>query len=202
MYAELDLKFKKSISPKERKLDLEKIAGQNFVEAEVAFRGTIFDKQTDIAKAVLAAERIPNVATVIYFGEGDDTIKVHIACKTLADLRKQCNRISRQLDRLPGTQGILESTATVLVKVGGSDEAVLIGKKISYLKRVYEAIGEKFLAKFLPAAITFGLAASFLPGTSIFQSAQIGCLAAFLGASIEALISASLAKEWKWTDVQ
>lgn len=201
MYAELDLKFKKSIQPDELKRDLEKIARVNYVEANVALRGTIFDKQSDISKAVLAAEIIPNVATVIYFGEGDDTIKVHISCKTLADLKKQCSRISRQLDRLPGTKGIMESTATVLVMVGRSEEAVLIGKKIPYLKRVYEVSGEKFFAKFLPAAITFALAASFLPGTSIFQSAFIGSIAAFMGAIIEVLISASLAKEWKWTDV-
>jgi hypothetical protein len=199
VYAELDLKFEKPIVLARASATLKEIVGVNEIEVETALAGSPLATVPSVVRSALTAEQVVNAATVVYFMEGDDTIKVHIIVRSLAEVRKQCSRITRQLSDKIGA--LSTANATVLVQVKGTDEAVLAGEKIPFTDRVKTVITEKFVAKFFPAAISFGLAAMLLPGTTAVTSAAIGATAACIGALVEALISASSAGEWKWKDL-
>lgn len=201
MYAELDLKFKQALDMRSARARIAANAGANQITPAAALQGTVLANEPTILAAALAAERIMNVATIIYFVEGGDTIKAHIVVRSLSDLRKQCARITRQLKGVFPAQPLVEATARVLVQVRGTDEAVISGRRVSFFQRMAETLLEKFVAKFVPAAVTFALAATFLAGTPAVQSAWIGALAACAGALVEATIAARNADEWKWKDL-
>jgi hypothetical protein len=80
----------------------------------------------------------------------------------------------------------------------GVDEVVLMGEHRPFLYRLWRNVAEKFVGKFLPAAVAFGLAASYLTGTTIVDAAGIGAIAAAFGAGIEAMIGAANARNWMW----
>lgn len=199
VYAELDLKFRKSIVPSQASATIKEIIGVNEIEVTAALAGSPLASVASIVQSALAAEQVMAAATVIYFMEGNDTIKVHIAVRSLAEVRKQCSRITRQLSNKIGT--LSAANATVLVQVKGTDEAVLIGEKVSFVRHLWTTIGEKFAGKFLPAAATFALATMFLPGTTVVSSAAIGAVAAGVGALVEAAIAARNSGDWKWRDL-
>lgn len=199
MYAELDLKFKQPIDRTAATKLLKAIAGGNEIPIADALQGTPLANVPGIVNAALAAEQVRNAATIIYFMEGNDTIKAHIVVRSLAEVRKQCSRLTRQVSK--NLKALAEANATVLVQVRGTDEAVLAAKKVSFWRRSWENASEKFVGKFVPAALTFALAGMFLPGTTAFQSAMIGAIAACLGALVEAMVVAINAEEWKWKDL-
>lgn len=199
MYAELDLKFKQSIVSATASATIKEIVGVNEIQVKAALAGSPLLSIPSIVRSALAAEQVMNAATVIYFMEGDDTIKVHIVVRSLAEVRKQCARITRQLSDKIGS--LSAANATVLVQVKGTDEAVLTGEKVSLSHRMRTIIADKFLAKFLPAATTFALAAMFLPGTTAVSSAAIGAVAACGGALFEATLAAISSGDWKWKDL-
>lgn len=199
MYAELDLKFKHSIVPTMAGDTIKDIIGVNEVDVAAALAGSALASVPNIVQSALAAEQIMAAATAIYFMEGNDTIKVHIDVRSLADVRKQCSRITRQLS---GKIGALSTAnATVLVQVKGTDEAILIGEKFTFVRHMWVTATEKFVGKFLPAAVAFGLAAMFLPGSTVVGSAAVATAAAAVGALCEAAIAAHNSKEWKWKDL-
>lgn len=199
MYAELDLKFKNSIVPATASATIKDIIGVNEVDVKVALTGSALASVPNIVQSALAAERVMAAATVIYFMEGDDTIKVHIDVRSLAEVRKQCSRITRQLS---GKIGALSTAnATVLVQVKGTDEAILVGEKFSFWRHMWTSATEKFVGKFFPAAVAFVLATMFLPGSTAVGSAAVGAAAAAVGALFEAAIAARNSKEWKWKDL-
>lgn len=199
MYAELDLKFKKPIDPVTARAEIIDIVGVNLIPVAQALQGSPLANEPTILASALAAEQVLNAATVVYFMEGNDSIKAHIVVRSLAEVRKQCSRITRQLsDKIPT---LSEVNATVLVQVKGTDEAVLAGRRISFGKRMWETMAEKFAAKFVPAAVAFALAAKFLQGTTAFQSAAIGAAAACIGALFEAGVAARNSEDWKWKDL-
>jgi hypothetical protein len=204
VYAGLELKFSLAVDFDRARSIISANAGSNAVEPAMALRGTALASVPDIAKAAVAAEQIRNAATVIYFGEGNDTVRAHIESRSLADARAQCSRITRQLAGISPDKRVDEAQARLFVQVRGTDEALLEGQRVSYTRRLKAAALEKFIGKFLPAGIAFVLAAALLPGTSAVTSAMIAAVAAIVGAFAEALLAAAKADEWnwKWKDVQ
>lgn len=198
MYVELDLKFKEPIVTDKARATINEIIGVNKMDVNVALAASSLASVPGIVQSALASEQIMNVATVTYFMEGNDTIKVYIAVSSLAEVRKQCSRITRQLS---GKIGALSTaSATVLVQVAGTDEAVLAGEKCTLLRHMWNTTAEKFVGKFIPAAITFALASMFLPGSTVVGSAAIGAAAATVGALFEAALAAYNSGEWKWKE--
>lgn len=88
-----------------------------------------------------------------------------------------------------------------MVQVKGPDEAVLVGEKLPLIQRLWTIAAEKFVGKFLPAAVAFILAAMYLPGTTAVMSAAIGAVAASVGVLFEVAIVASNTGAWKWRDL-
>lgn len=197
MYAELDLKFKQPILPADASANVKQVIGLNQIDVVVALSETLLASVSGIVRSALAAEQVLGATTVIYFMEGNDTIKVHIVTSSLAEMRRQCVRITRQLSgkiRLLST-----ANASILVSMKGSGEVLIVGVRLSYALRLWAIAVEKFIGKFFPAAIAFALAAMFLSGTTAVASAAIGAVAAGVGALVEAAIAAGHAGEWTWT---
>ncbi len=90
--------------------------------------------------------------------------------------------------------------ASILVTENGSDIDIFIGEEVSYLSRLWDALKDRFIGKFIPALVTVFLASQFMAGTPIVKSAQIGFVAALVGALIDALLTASSANNWKWKE--
>lgn len=65
---------------------------------------------------------------------------------------------------------------------------------------MWNSTAEKLVGKFFPAAVTFALAAMFLPGSTVVGSAAIGAAAAAVGALFEAALAAYNSEEWKWKE--
>lgn len=198
MYAELDLKFKQPIVTDKARATINDIIGVNKTDVNLALAASSLANVPGLVQSALASEQVMDVATVIYFIEGNDTIRAHIAGSSLAEVRRQCSRISRQLS---GRMGALSTAkATVLVRVRSSDEAVLTGEKWTFGRHMLNTAAEKFAGKFLPAAVTFALASMFLPGSTVAGSAAIGAAAAAAGALFEAALAAYNSEEWKWKE--
>lgn len=139
-----------------------------------------------------------NIATVTYFMEGNDTVKAHIIVTSLAEAKKQCSRITRQLS---GKVGALSTAnATVLVQVRGNDEAVLIGEKCTFWRHMWNTTADKLVGKLLPAVLIFALAVKFLPGSTAVGSAAVGAAATAVVAMFEAGLAAYNSGEWKWKE--
>lgn len=198
MYAELDLKFKKPIVSDRARATINDIIGMNKVDVAVALAESSLASVPGIVQSALASEQVMNIATVIYFMEGNDTIKAHIIVRSLAEVKKQCSRITRQLS---GKVGALSTAnATVLVQVRGNDEAVLFGEKCTFLRHMWNTTADKSVAKILPAVVTFALATLVLPGSTVVVSAAIGAAAAAVVALFEAGLAAYNSEEWKWKE--
>lgn len=200
MYAELEIYFKESIGAAHAKLAINGMVGKNSISTEDAIRGTPLATAPGILNAALAAEHVLNQATIIYFMQGDDTIKAHVKVKSLVDAKKQCERITRQLSKSLARNSA--ANASILVEVGASDEAVIQGVKVRAVRRWWDSMAEKFASRFVPAGVSFSLAAYFLKDTPVFTAALIGATASIVGVVVEGLIALRGAEEWKWKDMQ
>lgn len=200
MYAELEICFKESIGAAHAKSAVIGMVGENSISIKDAIRDTPLETYTGILNAALAAEDVLNQATIIYFRQGDDTIKAHIKVKSLVDAKKQCERITRQLSKSLARKST--ANASILVEVGASDEAVIQGEKLPVMHRLWHSMAEKFASRFVPAGVSFALAALFLKDTPVFKAAIIGATASMVGVVAEGLIALRGAKEWKWKDMQ
>lgn len=200
MYAELEIYFKKSIGASKAKQAIVGMVGNNNISIVDAIQGTPLATAPGIQNAALAAENVLNQATIIYFMQGEDTIKAHVMVKSLVDAKKQCERIARQLSKALAMSP--DANASILVEVGGSDEAVIQGVKVRAARRWWNAVAEKFASRFVPAGVTFALAALFLKETPIFKAALIGASASIVGVVVEGLLALKGAGEWKWKDMQ
>ncbi len=129
--------------------------------------------------------------------EGDDTVKAHIVARSWSEVRKQCMRITRQLSNKIGR--LSTANASVYVTMSGTIGIILTGKKLTFAVRMLGALTEKFLSKFVPAAVAFALAANVLSHTSAVESAAIATVAAGIGALVEAAIAARGSGQWKWS---
>lgn len=196
MYAELDLKFKRPIDSAQATESLKVIAGTNAIPIADALQGTPLQSNMNSA---LVAEQVLNSATVVYFMEGNDSIKVHIVVRSLAEARKQCSRLTRQVSSK--IEGLSEAKATILVQVRGTDEAVLSAQRVSFVGRWWADTSDKFVSRFATVFVTFVLAAMLLPGSTASQSAGIGLVAALVAAVLEAAVIAAKSEEWKWKDL-
>lgn len=196
MYAELVLKYKEPIEPAKVLFGIREVIGVNQVDVRVALVGSPLASVPSMVRSALGAEQVPGT-TAIYFVEGNDMIKVHIAARSVAEVRKQCARIARQLSGKIGS--VSTANASVLFSLKGSGEVLMVGERLSFALRLRAIALEKFIGKFFPAAIAFALAAMFLSGTTAVASAAIGAVAAGVGALVEAAIAAGHAGEWTWT---
>lgn len=195
MYAELKLTLKKPITRDGALQRVEQIIGSNSIKVEDAVEDSPIK---EVARFALLAEAIPPRAIIIYALRGNDTIVANILAKSLGQLKEECKRISRQF---PSEEFQIDNTsASILVEVNGIYSDILTGEKISFGKRCWDALCDKFWGKFIPAVITAGSASFFLAGTPAVTSAIIGLVAAVAGAMFEAVIAARSATNWKWKE--
>ena len=195
MYAELTLTLEKAIDRKDMLKALEKMIGGNLVAVKESVEGTPL---LAVAHLALCAEQVSSRANVVYFMAGSDTLVANIFAKTISQLRAQCIRISRQL-ALHGLK-MAKVGASILVSANGSDMDILTGEKVGFYSRFWESLKERFIGKFVPALVTAFLATQFLAGTPALKSAEIGLLAATLGALLDAIIAALASDSWKWKE--
>lgn len=198
MYAELELKFRRPVDWASASQSIKDVVGANEVSVSTALASSFLSSVPSVVNAGLAAEQLMNAATIVYFREGSDAVRVYIAVRSLAEVKKQCKRIARQLPRRIGR--LSAANATVLVSVKGTDEAILTGERLSFASRYWTAIADKFAGKIIPGAVTFALASHFLTGTTAVTSAAIGLVAAGVGAIFEAEVAARGAGDWKWKE--
>lgn len=91
-------------------------------------------------------------------------------------------------------------SASILVEVNDTYSDILVGEKISFRRRLGEALCDKFWSKFLPALLTAGAALHFLANTPAVNSAIVGLVAATAGALLEAALAARAGARWKWKE--
>jgi hypothetical protein len=195
VYAELKVILKSPIQRAAALESLRKMVGGNEVAVRESVEGTPL---IDVAHLALCAEQVSSRANVVYFMAGSDTLVANIFAKSISEIREQCVRISRQL----ASQGLkMEKVgASILVSANGSDMDILVGEKVNFWSRCSESLKDRFLGKFLPALVTVSLTAQFMAGTPALQSAQIGLVAASVGALIDAIVAALAADNWKWKE--
>jgi len=195
VYAELKLTLKKPLSRQLVLARLQEVIGANTMDIAEAVRDSPIE---EIAGFALIAEQIVPRAKIIYLLRGSDYVVANILAKSLRQLREECSRISRQLPDEKMKVGAI--TASILVEVNDTYSDILIGEKISFKRRLWEALCDKFWGKFLPALITAGAAVHFLANTPAVNSAIIGLVAATAGALLEAALSARAGASWKWKE--
>jgi hypothetical protein len=195
VYAELTLTLKTPIRNLKATTELNRMIGKNSILPKVAAAGTAL---APVIQSALCAEQIPNKANIIYFAIGTDTLVANIFAKSLREIRAQCLRIARQLE-LQGLS-MKKVTATILITFNGSDMAIISGEMVSLYSRWSQALLDRFIGKFVPALVTVFLASLVMAGTTALTSAEIGLVAAFSGAFLDAAISAYTAESWKWKD--
>jgi hypothetical protein len=195
LYAELKLTLKKPIT-RENAIDrIKEVIGNNSIDIKDAVEDSPIK---EIAKFALLAESIPPRAIIVYAIRGNDTIVANILAKSLSQLREECKRISRQLSSKELKIG--DTNASILVEVNGVYSDILTGEKVSFRKRWWDAMCDKFWGRFIPAIITAGAASHFLANTPAVTSAIIGLVAATGGALFEAVIAARAGTNWKWKE--
>ncbi|MDQ0621612.1 hypothetical protein [Paraburkholderia graminis] len=195
MYAELTLILKVPIDRAEAVAMLTKIIGGNAVTVQSAVAGTPLMTVADLA---LCAEQVSTRANVVYFMAGPDTLVANVFAKSISQIRAQCTRISRQLSA--AGMKMKKVAAAILVSANGSDMDILSGEEVSLLSRWWEALRDRFIGKFVPALLTVSLAALFMAGTPALKSAEIGLVAAIIGAVIDAMSVAVVSETWKWKE--
>ena len=195
MYAELKIILKNSITQQVAINRINEIIGKNGISIADAVKESPIE---EVAAFALLAEKNPPRAIIVYLLRGNDTIVANILAKSLNQLREECTRISRQF---PSKElKVNKTSASILVEVNGTYSDILTGEAISFPKRWWEAMSDKFLTKFIPAIITAGAASHFLANTAAFTSALIGVAAATAGALFEAVIVARAGTNWKWKE--
>ena len=195
MYAELTVILKKPISKSVAVTYLTNMIGGNKVTVQSAVAGTPL---VAVANLALCAEQVSTRANIVYFMSGPDTLIANIFAKSISQIREQCKRISRQLS----AQGlkVKKVGAAILVSVSGSDIDILSGEKVSFFSRWLEALRDRFIGKFVPPMVTVFLASLLMAGTPVLKSAEIGLVAAIVGALVDAIVAALSAETWKWKE--
>lgn len=87
-----------------------------------------------------------------------------------------------------------------MVSENGSDIDILSGEKVTFPSRWWEALKERFIGKFVPALVTVTLTTLLMAGTPALRSAEIGLVAALIGALLDAAIAALTGEPWKWKE--
>lgn len=153
-----------------------------------------------VAPTVVAAQAIRNAALVIYFFDGPDTIIVDITATTVAELKLQTRRVTRQLLPLL-RKGKKLVDVVILASAGpGVDTPILNGSRVSMLEQLGSVAGEKWVSKLLTPAIVFGLTSRLLVGTPAAESALFGVVAALLAFLVEVALFIYHGDEWKWEE--
>ncbi len=176
--------------------------GATSVAPLVALQGTSFASMAQaVAPTVVAAQSIRNAASILYFFDGPDTINVHITAATVAELKRQSRRVTRQM--LPELKdGKKDVKAAILVAGSqGLDTVIMNGGRESLFRQLVSAAGEKWISKLLVPGIIFGLSSRYLGGTPSVASALIGFVAALLAFSVEVGLFVYHGDEWKWEEV-
>jgi uncharacterized MnhB-related membrane protein len=195
VYGELTLTLKTSIDRPKAVEALLKMIGGNVVPVQLAVAGTPL---VGVGALALCAEQVSTRANIVYFMAGPDTLVANIFAKSTSQIRAQCSRISRQLS-LQGQQQ-KKVSAAILVTVNGSDMDILSGEKVSIFSRWWEALRDRFVGKFVPAVVTVSLASLLMAGTPALKSAEIGLVAAIVGALLDAVFAALATETWKWKE--
>lgn len=197
MLAELNMKFTRPLDWQEVTLAIRDIVGENAIAASEAL--ATHPMAQSAVNSALAAEQILNVATVVYSREGSDSIRTLILIRSLAEAKRQCTRISRQIPQRIGT--LATATATIQVPEGGTFASLVAGERTSFWTRMSSAFLENWVSKIVPSAITFAAASYILSDTNAVASAAIGLGASATGVLIEAAILARTGKDWKWKEL-
>jgi hypothetical protein len=195
VYGELTLTLKKAIDRDTAIEALSKMIGGNAVTVQSVVAGTSL---ASVAALALCAEQVSTRANIIYFMAGPDTLVANIFAKSTSQIRTQFSRISRQLPAQG--QKLKKVNAAILVSVNGSDIDILSGEKVAFPWRWWEALKERFIGKFVPALVTVSLTALLMAGTPALKSAEIGLVAAMIGALLDAAIAALTGEPWKWKE--
>lgn len=177
--------------------------GVNAVAPATAVQQTIFrDHAEEVVPKVIAAEQIQHKILILYFLEGSDTIVVHMAARTVAETKQQAVRVARRVCAQFEDTSVKSKTKAVIYAVdpGGLDTAVITGERVGRWARLMGALTERWLAKLVTPAAVF-VAAALLPGTSVFQSALIGLVAAAASLIIESIVLMLAGDDWKWKEV-
>ena len=193
MYAELTLVLRPPVQGNDVIHQLTQIVGTNRISVSDAVAGT---KLASAAGMAILAEQIANRARIVYFMAGSDTVLAGIFAESAAQIQVQCARIPRQF-RAEGGK-LKQVSAVILVSARGAHVEMLAGEVQSLRRRWWEALRDRFLGKFLPSVVTVGAASFFMAGTSALISAQIGAVAALVGALVDAAMMALAAGDWKW----
>lgn len=183
---------------------LNKQIGVNAVDPAVAVAQTSFQPNAaDVIPKVIAAEQIQHKTYILYFFEGNDTIVAHITGQSLAVTKGQAIRITRGLPKLFDSPDVeMKSSAVIYAEDSRTlDIPVISGEKTTFRTRLLDAFTERWMTRVVAPAIVFWIAAAFLPGTTFFQSALVGLLAVLLSVSIEGVVWARKADDWKWKEV-
>lgn len=199
MQVELEMKFRRPLDWQSATLAIRSIVGENAVTASAALAGSSLAMEPAVLNSALAAERILDVATIVYFREGSDSIRTVIMIRSLAEAKRQCTRVARQIPQRVGT--LSAAMATIQVQEGGTYAALTTGEHRSLRARIGDAIAENWMPKVLPSAATFALALYYLSDADGMVSAAIGLGSAAVGALAEGAASARKATDWKWKEL-
>lgn len=180
--------------------------GKNMViDMANALQGTIFQNYVALdGPQIIAVEQMPGNERVIYFLQGNDTIKVHIVASTVVKLKKETVRITRQIANLIDTPGNgLKAEASMFVaEVAGFDVLVIMGERVGRLKQFGGFMAEKWLTRLASPMVIFAGASIWLQATTAPTSAWIGLLAAGVSFLLEAAVFVYSADDWKWKDTK
>jgi flavin-binding protein dodecin len=178
-----------------------KLVGTNRSSVEQALQGTIFaDSQATITSRIVAAEIIREAVSVLYFFEGNDTVAVHVTAQTVAQLKAQSVRITRQLRSQFEQPSKLSATVAIVTQEQSAFYAPIIkGEYISRVRRITSRLTENWLSKIVAPAVVYFLTALMLGGTPAAVSGGIALVAAVASFLIEAISSAFVEDDWKWS---
>ena len=159
MHVELELRFKKPVRWEETAFALKEIIGANAVTVSEAVERIPIAQHSNIVSAALVAESILNVAKIVYVPEGSDAIRVLIIGPSIAEAKKQCARIARQIANRIGT--LSSATASVFVVEHGRNKPLITGERMLFWLRIRSGLAERLATRLIPSATTFALASYF-----------------------------------------
>lgn len=177
--------------------------GANLVSTEGAVAQTVFRARAELTiPRVVAAEQLLDRIFILYFLEGGDTIKVHIEAPTVPETKRQAARIARRTCALFETPTVKTEVKAVIytTNLQGFDTEIMCGRRIGHGRRFLDAFSEQWLTRVMTPTVVFFLAVTFLPTTTISQSAAVGLGAAVITLIIESALFSMNAEEWKWEE--
>jgi hypothetical protein len=184
--------------------NLLKEIGPNNVTAAAAIQHTPLQRYASmLIPKVIAAEQIQYKIFILYWFEGADTISAHISGGSVAETKEQAVRIARRMPALFENLKVKTKVKAVIYAANPSklDIALLSGERVSKWERLFDAFTERWMARIVTPGLVFSVAAKYLPGSSFFQSALIGFVAAIVTVLIESTVFAYKAEDWKWKEI-